>query len=126
MKKQQGITLIELVVVMVIIGILASIAVPMYGEAMRKSKRRAAQAVMMDIANREQQYFVANRVYGDEDDLGVAALPPEVSPFYDIDIVVDAGPPPGFRIDLTAKSTQAVDGNLSLDSQGTKSPSGKW
>jgi type IV pilus assembly protein PilE len=127
MKKQKGITLIELVVVMVIIGILASIAVPMYGEAMRKSKRRAAQAVMMDIASREQQYFVANRVYGDAAALGVTSLPPEISDFYNnVAIVVDAGPPPGFTITLTAKGTQLADGDLTLTSQGEKSPPAKW
>lgn len=126
MKKQKGITLIELIVVMVIIGVLASIAIPTYSEAMRKGKRRAAQSVMMDIASREQQFFVANRVYGDETALGVASLPPEISDFYDLGITVDAGPPPGFTISMTAKGTQLVDGDLSLTSQGVKSPAGKW
>lgn len=126
MKKQAGLTLIELIVVMVIIGILASIAVPTYGEAMRKSKRRAAQSVMMDIANREQQFFVANRVYGNATALGVASLPPEISDFYDVGITVTAGPPPGFTISMTAKGTQSVDGNLSLTSQGVKTPATKW
>jgi type IV pilus assembly protein PilE len=126
MKKHKGITLIELVVVMVIIGILVSIAVPTYSEAMRKSKRRAAQSVMMDIASREQQFFVANRVYGDVSALGVASLPPEISNFYDVGIAVDAGPPPGFTISMTAKGKQVVDGDLSLTSQGVKTPATKW
>ena len=65
MKQQKGFTLIELVVTMVIVAILASIAIPTYRDSIRKSKRRAAQSVMMDYAPREQQYFVANRVYGD-------------------------------------------------------------
>ncbi len=65
MKQQKGFTLIELVVTMVIVAILAAIAIPTYRDSIRKSKRRAAQSVMMDYASREQQYFVANRVFGD-------------------------------------------------------------
>jgi type IV pilus assembly protein PilE len=127
MKQQKGFTLVELVITMVIIGILAAIAIPAYRDSIRKSNRRAAQSVMMDYASREQQYFVANRVYGSAADLGCdTSLPTEVSDNYTCDITVDAGPPPGFTIDFTAIGGQAVDGDLSLTSTGVKSPAAKW
>ena len=81
MKKQAGFSLIELMIVIVIVAILASIAIPSYREAVRRSDRRAAQAVMMDIANRERQYFVGNRAFATNAELGYA-LPPEVSEKY--------------------------------------------
>jgi type IV pilus assembly protein PilE len=56
MKRQSGFTLLELMIVLVIVGILASIAIPSYRDSIRKGNRRAAQAVLMDIANRERQY----------------------------------------------------------------------
>ena len=125
MKKQRGVTLIELIVVMVIVGILAAIAIPSYRQYIIKSNRRAAQSVMMDIGSRERQYFVANRVYATKAQLAYA-LSPDVSDNYTYDITLDAGPPPGFTINFTAAGGQTDDGDLSLTSDGTKGPAGKW
>jgi len=125
MKKQRGFTLIELLIVVVVVAVLASIAIPGYRDAVRKGNRRAAQAVMMDIANRERQYFVANRAFADATALAYS-LPTEVSGKYTYTITVAAGPPPGFTINFTATGPQAVDGDLSLTAAGVKSPSGKW
>jgi type IV pilus assembly protein PilE len=73
---------------------------------------------MMDIATRQQQFFVANRIYaGSIGDLGYV-LPTEVTQNYTPAIVADAGPPPGFTITFTPIAGQAGDGELELDSNG--------
>lgn len=126
MKNQAGFTLVELVIAMVIVAILASIAVPSYRDAVRKSDRRAAQAAMMHIANLQHQYFVANRTFGTVGDLGYS-LPPEVSGKYTLTIKLDDGPPPDFTIEMeAADEKEASYGVLSLDSAGLKLPAAKW
>lgn len=125
MKSQKGFTLIEVMVVVVIVAILASVAIPSYREYVIRGHRRAAQAAMMEIATRQHQYFVANRTFATVAELGYT-LPPELDPYYSYDITLSAGPPPGFTITFDAEGSQLSDGNLSLTSQGVKSPAGKW
>ena len=125
MKKHKGFTLIELMITIVIVAILASIAIPSYRQYVIRANRTAAQAVMMEIATRQQQFFVANRVYATADDLGIT-LPPEVADNYDFAIDLVAGPPPGFEITFTPKGSQAGDVELMLDSDGVKTPEEKW
>lgn len=125
MTRSKGFTLIEIMIVVMIVAILAAIAYPSYRESIKRGNRRAAQSVMMEIVNREHQYFIANRVYADTAALNYT-LPPEVDDDYDFAIVLLAGPPPGFRVDFTAIDAQVSDGNLSVDSFGVKTPLEKW
>lgn len=125
MTKRNGFTLIELMVVVAILAIVASIAMPLYRDAVRKGNRRAAQSVMMEIANREHQFFVANRSYANTALLNYT-LPPEVDQNYTFDVTTAAGTPPTFLITFTPIGGQVSDGNLTLNSQGVKTPADKW
>lgn len=126
--KFLGFTLIELMITVVVISILAAIAFPSYRQHVIRSKRTAAQSVMMDIANRQQQFFLANRAYADKATLEASgyALPADVSADYAWDVQPVAGPPPSFLITFTAVGGQASDGALSLDGEGDKTPAEKW
>lgn len=126
MKRQAGFTLTELLIVMAIAVILATIAIPSYRDAVRKSDRRAAQAAMLEIANRERQVFVSNRAFQDETELAFT-LPGELEGKYTYAIDVDnAASPPTFEITFTAIGAQEPDGDLTLDSAGLKTPADKW
>lgn len=125
--RQNGFTLIELMITVVIIGILASIAMPAYQEYVKRGHRAAAQSEMMDIANRQQQFFLANRLYAATVGALGYTLPALVSARYTAGIAADnAATPPDFTITFTATGPQASDGVLTLDSQGRKMPAAKW
>lgn len=126
--SNRGFTLIELMITVAIVGVLAAVAFPSYTQHIIKSKRRAAQAQMMDIANREQQFLLANRAYVTKTALETSgfALPTDVSSAYDYAITVGTGTVPSFTITFTPTGGQASDGALTLDSEGVKSPTAKW
>jgi type IV pilus assembly protein PilE len=63
MKLQNGFTLIELMVVVAIIGILAAVAVPMYGDYIVRSKIPEATSTLSTSRVRLEQWFQDNRTY---------------------------------------------------------------
>ena len=58
-----GFTLTELLIVVVIVGILASVAIPSYQQYVTRAKRSAAQSLMLEIAARQEQYLADNKTY---------------------------------------------------------------
>ena len=127
-RGHDGFTLIELMITIVIIGILAGVALPGYQNAVRKSHRSAAQAEMLDIANREQQYFLANRSYTSSlSNLGYS-VPTEVAARYTCTVSVTSTGLPTFTVSCAPTSLQSASGfsTLTLDSTGAKAPTGEW
>jgi type IV pilus assembly protein PilE len=127
-RTQQGFTLVELMITVVVLAVLVGIAVPSYRQYVVRSKRVAAQAAMMDIANREQQFLIANRAYADKATLASSGYAPsvEVTESYTWDVVPGAGPVPSFVITFTGTGGQGADGALTLTSTGEKAPAEKW
>lgn len=126
-RPQSGFTLIELMIVVLVVAILASIALPAYQSQVRKGHRAAAQTEMMDIALRQQQFFLANRSYATTLPALPYTLPADVDQWYDADLTVDnAATPPTFTVTFTATGGQAADGDLTLNQAGEKTPADKW
>jgi prepilin-type N-terminal cleavage/methylation domain-containing protein len=64
--REQGFTLIELMITVAIIAILAAVAVPLFTKETRKSKASSeVGAVFAELAVREEQYKLENGAYLD-------------------------------------------------------------
>lgn len=130
--KQQGFTLIEMMIVVAIIGVLAAIAYPSYQQYVIKTKRTDMMSEMQNIASQIESRKLAQGSYSNisakvKTDFAIA-YPRQGAQLYDVTINPITLTPPNNT--LTAKwiiiaiprsNTQMKsDGNLTLNYQNIK------
>ena len=57
MDRNDGFSLIELMIVVVIIGLLAAVAYPSYMEHVQKGERARAKEFMLDLVSKQERYY---------------------------------------------------------------------
>ncbi len=62
-KYMRGITLLELMIVVVIVSILTAIAYPNYREYVTRAKRTEAKAALLQIATNQERFYLQNNTY---------------------------------------------------------------
>jgi len=71
---QSGVTLLELLVAVAIVGVLGSIAYPSYMQYVVRTNRSIAKSMLLQVADRQEQFFGDNKTYAaDLTALGFAA-----------------------------------------------------
>jgi type IV pilus assembly protein PilE len=69
-SRQHGMTLLELMIVVAIIGILATIAIPSFNDQVMKSRRAEARNALFDGQLKQAEYFANNFTYGSRGQIG--------------------------------------------------------
>lgn len=90
-KRASGFTMIELMIVIVVIGVLAAIALPSYRIQISKMKNQEAVRILMALWEAQKDYYRENGVYtADINDLAIDIPAPKH--FINFD-VLDGTPP---------------------------------
>lgn len=129
MKYNKGFTLVELMITVVIVGILASVAIPAYTQYTVRAKRAAAESFIMSVANKQEQYILDARQYATTLALLNMTPPADVSAHYNITITTDmTATPPAYTIEAAPTGSQATNdtkcGTVSINQAGTKGETG--
>jgi len=75
-RSMAGVTLIELMVAVAIVGVLAAIAYPSYSRYVVRANRTVAKGLLLQVADRQEQYFADHKAYASNlTQLGYAANP---------------------------------------------------
>ena len=135
--RVRGFTLVELMVVLVIAGILAAIAVPMYTGYVRRAHRAEAQSALLELARALEAYRSRTLSYADSaqsgppgppknEVFGFSKVPRDSSTTTWYELQITVADKSSFEIRAIPQGAQAGDpcGTLILDHTGFRRATG--
>lgn len=131
-SKHKGLNLIELMVVISIVGILASIGYPLYTEQMERTRRADGKTKLMEILEAQERFYSANNTYiTTMTSLGYpAGTVFSEEGYYQMSCTACATIALTQCVNLTATpvvgGSQDGDAAMSIDSRNNKTPASHW
>jgi len=122
-----GLTLIELMVVVVIVAILASIAVPSYRHHLLRTHRTEAKRALLSISAAQERFYLQNNTYASSSELTIAPPAglgiPATTENGHYEVAITSGTVTGFSATATAQGGQARDSRcatFTIDHAGSR------
>ena len=126
-RSVRGLTLVELMIVVVVVGILAAIAYPSYREFSARATRNEAKAALLKAATNQERYYLQNNKFStDLNELGFSGNPYTTDTgSYEITVVA---PNPASNFTVTATYLlggveSGKCGAFTIDGRGVKTSS---
>ena len=128
MNQEKGITLIELLIITVIIGVLAAIAIPGYSGYLQRARRADAKTALEHVRAAQEMWRAEHGVYSvlpAELQTTMGAPPTAISNYYNWQFTgtLTANT---WTAQAVAVGSQASDGDLFINFLGNKTPANKW
>ncbi len=141
MKKNKGFSLIELMIVVAVIAILASVAIPSFNDYIKDARLQDVTGKLTSYEARMQRFYSnSGRTFTNANI--ALGLPDTSGEFYDISVVIQAGaarpgfpaiPGQAFTLTATAKGSQVgytkdgvVCNALTIDNNYVRGPGACW
>lgn len=126
-NSKAGFTLIELMIVIVIVGILAALAIPRFMRAATKSKQSEAREILKQVYTMQRAYFIEHDTYCLNGVTASAAAPTaysiiaiEIMPTARYTYVINMAGPAQFTCTATANiDDDATNDVWTIDETGT-------
>ena len=124
--SKKGLTLIELLITIVIVGILAAVAIPSYTSYMVRARRADAKTALEQLRASQEMFRAERGSYStDLTQLVNSWGVPNVSGDYAI--LLNSATAIGFTAEAQPSTArQTPDGSLFIDQNGGKRPPDKW
>jgi type IV pilus assembly protein PilE len=132
-RRMMGVTLLELMIVVLVVGVLGMIAIPSYRQYLVRTHRTEAKNALLQLQTNQERFYLGNRRYGPLADLIAANMMPanalsergtyviRIDAADTIGWAATASPVSGATFDMTQDAGCAT---FSLNSQGVRTATG--
>jgi type IV pilus assembly protein PilE len=137
LNRQRGVTLLELMIVVAVVGIISAIATASYRQYLIRTNRTDATSQLLRIQVAEEKYFLQRNVYvtdsttmatpsGSSGTGGLGVTTPSPAGYYTLSVASRDGTTSTYTATATAIGSQLADSvtcrTFTIDDQGTRTP----